>query len=400
LTRVHPGDVIAVVTHARDVPAVERARFRTKLDHAFAGRALVLETCHRVEAYLATEDELASVTLRAELPSGGRWLAGEDAIRHAVTVAVGIDSVVVGEDQILHQLRATVDTARSRGALDPALERLFALALQAGRRARSWRPGPRRSLADVAVSAIARLGGDVRGREILVVGAGGMGRLSVRAALAAGASVAVANRRSDAAESLAALTGARVEQFDPGSRVGAYEAVIVAIAGPWAVGRPVLEALGSGRTIVVDLSVPAAVPPDLADLLGARLVTADALAGGGAGAGERGGPARDAPGRGQDAASVRTEALVERTVAEFLEWRARAGGRSAAEALLLHADREREVELAALWRRLPDLEPDVRDAIEGMTRHFAGRLLRAPLQRLGRDSDGTDGRTVRDLFAL
>jgi glutamyl-tRNA reductase len=75
-------------------------------------------------------------------------------------------------------------------------------------------------------------------------------------------------------------------------------------------------------------------------------------------------------------------------------------GRAAAEALIKRADREREAELAVLWRRLPDLQPEARDAIEGMTRHLARRLLREPLERLGRDSDGHDERAVRDIFAL
>jgi hypothetical protein len=64
------------------------------------------------------------------------------------------------------------------------------------------------------------------------------------------------------------------------------------------------------------------------------------------------------------------------------------------------ADREREAELAVLWRRLPDLDPDARDAIERMTRHLAERLLRDPLERLGRDTTGSAEQAVRDLFAL
>jgi len=196
VTEAASGAVVALVTHARHVPAVERAGFRTSLDRAFDGHALILETCHRVEAYLATGDDLESVALALELPAGGELLTGEIAVRHAVTVAVGRDSVVVGEDQILHQLRATVDAARADGNLDPGLERLFALALQAGRRARSWQPGRRPSLADVAVESIERRAGTVRGREILVVGTGRMGRLSAKAALAAGALVAVANRHA------------------------------------------------------------------------------------------------------------------------------------------------------------------------------------------------------------
>jgi glutamyl-tRNA reductase len=394
VTQAASGGVIALVTHARHVPAAERARFRTRLDRTFGARALILETCHRVEAYIATPDEPGSVVLSAELPEGGRALTGEDAVRHAVTVAVGRDSVVVGEDQILHQLRATVDAARAEEGLAPGLERLFALALQAGRRARSWQPGPRRSLADVAVASIERLGGGVRGRDVLVVGAGRMGRLSARAARAAGASVAVANRTPEAAESLAASLGARVESFDAGARIGGFAGVIVALAGPWPVGPSTRDTLAASGTVVVDLSVPAAVLPELAEILGPRLVTADALATADLDA--------DAPAAAGslDATSARLDALVDRTVAEFLAWGARVGGRSAAEALVLHADREREAELAALWRRLPDLDPDVRIAIEGMTRHLAGRLLREPLERLGRDPDGRDGQAVRDLFAL
>ena len=75
-------------------------------------------------------------------------------------------------------------------------------------------------------------------------------------------------------------------------------------------------------------------------------------------------------------------------------------GRSAAEALKERADRDREAELAVLWRRLPDLEPEARDVIEGMTRHLADRLLREPLERLGRDTNGRDVRAIRDIFAL
>ena len=394
MTQAASGAVVALVTHARHVPEVERARFRTRLDRTFGGRALILETCHRVEAYVATPEELESVAFSAELPAGGRALSGEDAVRHAVTVAVGRDSVVVGEDQILHQLRATVDTARAEEGLAPGLERLFALALQAGRRARSWQPGPRRSLADVAVASIERLGGGVRGRDVLVVGAGRMGRLSARAARAAGASVAVANRTPEAAQTVAASAGARVESFDPGDRIGGFAGVIVALAGPWPVGPSTRDTLAASGIVVVDLSVPAAVLPELAEILGPRLVTADGLA-----TADLRADAPAAAGR-QDATSARLDALVDRTVAEFLAWGARVGGRSAAEALVLHADRECEAELAALWRRLPDLDPDVRIAIEGMTRHLADRLLREPLERLGRDPDGRDGQAVRDLFAL
>jgi len=378
--------IVALVTHARHVPAIERDRFATALHHESAGRAFILETCHRVEAYLANADDAAR--LAAPLPEGARMLIGEQAVQHAMRVAVGRDSVVVGEDQILHQLRNSVDAARAARTLDPALERLFAVALQAGRRARSWRQGPARSLADVALASIERQVGPIGGRDVLVVGAGKMGRLAARAAVAAGASVAVANRSGDGAGTLATAIGARIEAFDPDARVSSFAGVIVALAGPWPIGAATIDVLASSPTVVVDLSVPAAVPARLAEVLGARLVTADALA-----LAEIG-PAVE------DGSTARFDVLVDRSTAEFVAWLQGRDGRAAAEALVRRADRQREAELAALWRRFPDLEPEAREAIEAMTRHLANRLLREPLERLGRDTDGRDGRAIRDIFAL
>lgn len=377
--------IVALVSHARDVPAPERERLAITLREALAGRALLLETCHRVEAYLTSADD--ATRLAPALPADARALTGEHAVRHAIAVAVGRDSVVIGEDQILHQIRASVDEARTGGVLAPTLERLFALALQAGRQARSWRQGPARSLADVALASIEREAGPIRGRDVLVVGAGRMGRLAARAAVATGASVTVANRSAEGAEALAASIGARVEVFDPGTRIGRFAGVFVALAGPWPIGPATIEALAGSATVLVDLSVPSAVPATIGRNLGPRLITADDLAL------ADGGPT-------QDANSARVDALVERTTAEFIEWLDRHEARAAADALIEQADHEREAELAALWRRLPDLQPDARDAIELMTRHLARRILRRPLERLGRDSDGREERAVRDLFAL
>jgi glutamyl-tRNA reductase len=383
-----PGAVVALIAHARNVPVVQRERFAARLRET-AGEALFLETCHRVEGYLIAPDDTERIAVAGALPAGGEMLIGEPAVRHAITVAVGRDSVVVGEDQVLHQLRESVDRARAADALDTALERLFALALHAGRRARSWRQGPQSSLADVALSSIERQTGSLRGRDILVVGAGKMGRLAVQAATAAGASVAVANRSAEGARSLATASGARIEGFDPGRRGGTFAGVIVALGGPWPIGSETIGALALSTTVVVDLSVPPAVPEAAAYVLGPRFVSADTLA-----------LADNGPGAPRDGADGRVEALIDRTTVEFLDWLARRDGRATAEALVKHADREREAELAALWRRLPDLEPEARLAIEAMTQHLATRLLREPLERLGRDADGRDERIVRDLFAL
>jgi glutamyl-tRNA reductase len=389
MTANGPDALVALITHARHVPAPERERFGHALRDEFAGDPLILETCHRVEAYALVEDDALRLGLEALLPPGGRLLRGDDAVRHAMAVAVGRDSIVIGEDQILHQLRQSLDATRRSGGLDGALERLFALALQAGRRARSWRQGPQRSLADVALAMIERQTGSLRGRDILVVGAGKMGRLAAGAAVGTAASVSVANRSPDGARTLAATTGARVEDFDPGRRTGTFAGVIVALGGPWPIGSDAIDALAASATVVVDLSVPVAVPEAAVEALGPRFVSADAIA-----------RADADTGMAQDGSGARVDALVDRTVQEYLDWLKAHDGRAAADALIGRADREREAELALLWRRLPGLQPEARDAIEGMARHLTRRILREPLERLGRDIDGRDVRAVRDIFTL
>lgn len=386
MTTIQVPDPIAFACHARFVPASDREAFARRLREATRANLVILETCHRVEAYGMGLDGEVAASLTAALPAGGQMLLGEHAIVHAIAVAVGTDSVVVGEDQILHQMRAALDAARAAGPVDAALERLLAHALRAGRIARSWQQGPRRSLADLALESIERAAGPLVGRDLLVVGAGQMGRLTARAAIAAGASVSVANRTVVAAAALAGSVGGRVVPFDPGDDVAHFAGIVVALSGPWIVTESTADVLSGGTSVVVDLSMPAAVPVRLGERLGPRLVVADALAR----AGDRLASATD----------PRLGTLIERTAAEFGEWQRGRDGRAAAAVLVARADREREIELAALWRALPDLDPDARRAIEGMTRHLARRLLRQPLERLGRDGDGRESRAVRDLFAL
>ena len=158
-----------------------------------------------------------------------------------------------------------------------------------------------------------------------------MGRLSARAAGDAGASVAVANRSASAAEALAASVGARTEAYDPDDRIGRFAGVIVALAGPWPIGAATMEVLARSTTVVVDLSVPPAVLARPADLLGVRLITADAIA-----------VADPEPGAQQDGPAGRFETLIEDATGEFIAWQRRRDGRTTAQALVERADRERQ----------------------------------------------------------
>jgi glutamyl-tRNA reductase len=381
-----PESLVALVTHARRVPADERQRFADRLSETAEPGLLLLETCHRVEVYAPGGRDLGDLT--AVLPPGGAVLAGDLAARHVIAVAVGLDSVVVGEDQVLHQLRTSLTAARRGGSLDPVVERLFNVALRAGRRARSWRQGRPRSLADVAVAAIERGIGALDGRHLLVVGSGEMAVLAVQAAMGAGASVSVASPTHDHASAMARRLGAGTVSFDPGPTVGAIAGAIVALRGLWRIGPSTVDVLAAGSTVIVDLSVPPAVPLELTKRLGDRFVSADTLA------------VNDGDGDAARPRDARLLELVDDTLAEFIDWLGGRRHRATAAALAERAEAQRQAELDELWSRLPELEPEVREAIEGMSRHLAGRLLREPLERLGRDADGRAERAAQELFSL
>jgi glutamyl-tRNA reductase len=389
VTSTPPPTIAALIAHARSVPAGARGTFTEACRARLAGRgALLLDTCHRVEAYLVVDGELPSP--EHWLPEGGRLLVGQDSVRHAISVAVGLDSVVVGEDQVLHQLRNAIGQARDGGGLDPVLERLFTHALRAGRRARSWRQGRAPSVADLAVTVVERRIGPLDGRPMLVVGAGQIGRLAARAARAAGADVSIASRTSERARSAAARLGVKAAAFDPGAIVAGMSGIVVALRGPWSVPASTAHAIVAGEAVVVDLSVPAALEPGLAAALGDRHVSADALV-------RIAEAAATAP---DDALVDRLRRLVDSTAGEFNDWLATHDGRAAARALAELAETERAAELVELWRRLPRIDPETKGAIEGMSRHLAARLLRGPLERLGRDHDGRHERAARELFGL
>ena len=170
-----PPFLVALTTHAVGVSVDARERFRAALAERALPGAVTVATCHRVEVYLEPgegDDDVERV-----LPEGGRRLEDGAAARHAMRLALGLDSAILGEDQVLHQVREAVQDARGRGRLGGSVERLFRIALREGRRTRAWRRQPAGSLADVAVERVEDTLGGLRGRRVLVVGTGRMGAL-------------------------------------------------------------------------------------------------------------------------------------------------------------------------------------------------------------------------------
>ena len=394
----------ALTVHARAVSSEEREAFaRASMRVAHDPRAILLRTCHRVELYFVTtpSPDLQALT-PPDLPDGGVSLEGLDAARHLLTVAAGLDSVVVGEDQILHQLRECLADRRVPGAeqcpvevgshdaaalpLDPLIERLFQVALHLGRETRSWREGPPRSLGDVATDCVAAAAGPLIGKRVLVVGAGRMARLAALSASRQGASVLVANRSAERAGALAWEVDGEPAPYGPTAPLPEVDAVIPAIAARWDLSPAARAGLLEGEFPVVDLSSPPALEPALREALGDRYTSVDDFA-------------RSPQDQIRPRLRNRLEKAIDAAEAQFAAWVNARSSVPAIQALAEQAESRRAEELDRLFRRL-ELADHERELVEQMSQRLVAGLLHAPLESLREDSTGDLDRAARALFSL
>ncbi len=385
---IRPGSVtiVAHVLHARRVHSLEREAFATALDGVDLGPgAIRVHTCHRVEVYQTVGP--ADAPALPALPDGVERLEDADAVRHLVEVACGLDSAVFGEDQILHQLRVTLAERRDGGSIDPVLDRLFQAALRAGRQSRAWFDGSPRSLADVALDLIEKESGEVRGRTILVVGAGHMGRLAAFAAHRRGAAVLVVNRTVERARALAAEVGGRWASFGADHVPADLAGAIVALAGAWDVGESDAARIVRAGAPIVDLSSPPSVPIALQGRIGRHFTSVDDIVVGSA----------LAP---TDRLQRRIERLVADTGRDYCAWLRARDSVPVIQAVVSSAEQVRRAELEWVLNRLPDLDATERAALEQMSHRLVAALLHAPLDALHADEGGALEHAARNLFGL
>lgn len=381
-----PATVVALVAHARWVPSLRREAFAAELAALEpCPGAMIVHTCHRVELYIAPS-AWGDRPLPA-LPAGGRAMKDVDAARHLIEVACGLDSAVLGEDQILHQLRETIAARHADSPLDPVLDRLFQAALHAGRRAHTWFGGSHRSLADLALDRMARRVGPLEDRTILVAGVGRMGRLAALATARRGARAVITNRTEDRARALAHELGGHTIPFGVDGVLPPIDGAILALGGPWPLGPIDTERLLASDALVTDLSSPPAVAADLQARLGGRFVSVDDLAGG---------PVSEP----DDRLQRRLQALITDAGREYCQWLRARDAVPAIHAMADAAEAHRRAELDWLMRRLDDLPEDDRLLIEQMSHRLVAGILHAPLAALNADTTGELERAARDLFAL
>ena len=376
--------------------------------------AVVLSTCNRTEVYAVAErfhgayqdirDFLAEVAFLAPEDFSDHLYTHYDApaVAHLFSVAAGLDSAVLGESEILGQVKVAWGRAREEGAAGPGLNLLFRHALEAGKRARS-ETGIARNITSVSQAAVAlaadRLGG-LAGRRVLVLGAGEMGEaMALGLAKAGAADIAVANRTWDRAVELADRAGGRaVRLLDVPDAVVDVD-VLLSSTGA---ASPLLEveeverilAVRDGRPLlIVDIAVPRDVDPAVASLEGVTLLDMDDL---------RAFADAGTQARRREVAAVRD--LLDDELERYL------GATSAREvapmitALRDRAETLRRAELDRYRGRLDGLDATQMEAVEALTRGIIGKLLHEPSVTL-KDAAGSPRgdrlvSSLRELFAL
>lgn len=230
------------------------------------GDGVALITCHRAELY--------GVGAPPALDGSPHLLSGEHATVHLMRVACGLESAIVGEDEVLHQVREAMRGAIAARKVDTRVQRLFQSAIAAGRSARSRRTESSGNLAQSAVRWLQQKA-NIANRTVVVGGAGRMGATLAHSLANAGANVVVASRNVDRASRLARLYEARAASLQAGAElVESAAAVAIALAGPWSE----LEAVAPvALPPVADISAPQSVPASVRQRLNGNFLGVDDL---------------------------------------------------------------------------------------------------------------------------
>ncbi len=372
---------------------------------------VLLATCNRTEMYAVASagdprndaEAFLAETLRIETATFSSHIVrrnGQAAVRHLCRVAAGLESMVLGESEILGQVAEANRTAIETGASGPILGELFRSATRAGKRARTETAIGRNpaSVSSVAVRLATEAAGSLRGRRAVILGAGHMARKALRA-LNAGhiGQITVVNRSPERAAELV-REGGRMMAFDQLDQALVGSDIVIcatSAADPVVNTALVREVLARSDSdlIFVDIGIPRNVDPAVRRIDGVHLIDLDDI---------NRTLARSVDQRRREVPAV--EQIVDEETGQFAVWLAGRHVRPVLSAIRRQAEATRKQEVAKLAARLPDLDPELLGQIEGLSRSLVNSILEPPSRRLrqeagnGRAKEFT--RITRELFGI
>ena len=380
-------------------------------EEAGLAEAVILSTCNRVEVYGRSTDSSGdavaaflaryhSRNLEDIAPHLYR-LEGEAAVRHAFRVAASLDSMVMGEPQILGQVKDAYEAAEKAGSLGSVLNALRNRSVSAAKRARTETAIGRNavSVSHVAVELARKIFGELRDRSVLLVGAGKMSEVAARQMVRDGARASVLGGRTfEKAEQLAAELGGRAAPLEAlRAELARADIVISGTGAPGIVIRredvEAAQAARRGRPLfLIDIAVPRDVAEDAGKVSGVFLYDHDDIK-----------PVAQANLRERKKEASAAEAILEQEIREFLEWRRSLEVVPLLVELRKRADEIRRTEIEKARRRLGPLTPEQESALEAATTAIVNKLLHGPtvqLKQMAGNGQPEHVGFIRKLFGL
>jgi glutamyl-tRNA reductase len=402
----------------REQLAVEDDKLRELLQDVHATgvlrEAVLLSTCNRVELYAVAEapgEARAAVFRRlcryrgidpASVESGLYTHEDEDAVRHAFRVAASLDSMMIGEPQILGQVKDAFALAQACEVVGPALHTLFTQAFTVAKKVRTETQIGRHavSVAFAAVELAKKIFTTLAGKSVLLLGAGKMSELAARHLVEQGAfPIYVVNRTWARAQELArSLAGTAVPFDELATAMAAVDIVLASTAATSPVVtreavQRVMQARRGRPLFFIDIAVPRDVEAGVSALPDVYCYDIDALR-----------QVVDANIRERAREAQRAESLVEREVARFA---ARLRDVEVIPTIVSLRERLEEIRLGEVRKtlaRLPEASPDTRAAIDALSSAIVNKILHAPITKLRESSRAGASRSwlelVHELFAL
>lgn len=381
------------------------------LDHVKEG--IILSTCNRMEIYaLVNNPEIAQESIVKFLSQSCNVslalftqylyiLHNDEAVRHLLRVAGGLDSMVLGEPQILGQITTAYEAALSQQAAGTVLSMLFRTAIHTGKRARtettiSVNPS---SISSVAASLATRLLGDLSKCRVLLIGAGEMGATAARALLNRGISdIIVANRTFQNAVQLAqAWNGSAITFEQLPQAMAEVDIIITSTGAPHTILnrellQPVMDSRLERPLFILDIAVPRDVDPNVREIPHVHLHDIDDLQN-----------QTDENVREREAQIPRVEAIIEEEVIHYLDWLSSLDVVSTITGLRQQVNHLCQNELDRLFHRL-DLDEAQQEMVAAMGHRLINKILHEPTLRLKKEAAHGNGAvyisTLRHLFAL
>ncbi|WP_035348926.1 glutamyl-tRNA reductase [Edaphobacter aggregans] len=383
---------------------------RTLVHQPGIREGLILSTCNRVELLTLQEDnssagpdllrfleEYFAVAPATVTPHLYEYRERE-AVRHLFRVASSLDSMVVGEPQILGQVKESYTVAREVGAVSGSLDSLIQRAFTVAKKVRSETQigSSSVSIASVAVDLARKIFGSLQGKSVLLVGAGKMSELAARHLIQQGASnILVANRTLERAEKIAAQFSGTVIPFDAlYDQAARADIVITSTGAPQKIfgpshGQHFLHSRRNRPMFFIDIAVPRDVDPRMNEVEGCFVYDIDDL---------QQVAAANLADRSREAQAA--ENIVTREVDKYQQRVQSLDAAPAIRSLQEHAEALRQAELRRSAARLSGLTSEQQAAVDALTRSLINKFLHAPMTALREAAREGDAQTLAELESL